>query len=315
MIDMAAANKTNVQGIEAVCLENDRIRCILLPSYGGKMVSLYDKQAQYEWLFQSERGLSIPPYGADFSEHDSSGFDEMFPGIDQGPHPTFSGTIPDHGEVWAMPWSFEERSGECILQVESAVFPYTLEKRMKLNESSVEISYKAINSSSKPFPFIWTPHALLRMHDETYIDVPDHLDQVINVEHGTKHLGEWGTCHSYPGTKSVSTGQSIDLSKLEPFEDQTVEKFYFKDRLQEGWCSMVQPHVGRRLTYRFPVDQVPYLGVWKTRGGYRGEYNVALEPCTGIYDDVYVAEKIKKCSSIPANGAYEWTFEMELGGA
>ncbi|RWZ59026.1 DUF5107 domain-containing protein [Halobacillus fulvus] len=316
MIYSPAHQRTNYKGIEAIVLENEKIRCVILPSYGGKMASLFDKKAQYEWLFQSSREqLECPPYAADFSKYDSSGFDEMFPGIDQGPHPTVEGEIPDHGEVWAMPWTCEDTQDGLLLEVKSPVFPYILKKRISLTETGINISYEAINTSSRPFPFIWTPHALLNMNDETKLELPAHLNRVLNVEKGTKHLGEWGTCHSYPHTTSLSTGESLDLSKLEPFEDGTIEKFYFKERLQEGWCSLVQSEIDRKLTYRFPKEKVPYLGIWKTRGGYRGEYNVALEPCTGVYDDVYVAHKIGKASEIPADGTYQWTFQIEIGGA
>ncbi|TGB01669.1 DUF5107 domain-containing protein [Halobacillus salinus] len=315
MIHTPSSKHVTFQGIDAVCIENDAVRCILLPSYGGKMVSLYDKQADYEWLFQSERGLEIPPYGADFSAYDSSGFDEMFPGIDQGPHPTWPHIIPDHGEVWAMPWEFTEQAGALHLQVKSAVFPYTLHKKLSLTENGIHIEYEATNHSEKEFPFIWTPHALLRLRDDSRIEVPAHLDNVINVEQGTRHLGTWGKQHAYPLTQSLSSQEDIDLSKLQPLEDGTIEKVYFAERLKEGWCSLVQPEIGKKLTYHFPHEKVPYLGVWKTRGGYRGEYNVALEPCTGLFDDVYVANKIGKCSNIPAHGTYEWTFTMEFGGA
>ena len=302
------------KGIPALTIENDSIRCTILPSYGGKMVRLFDKDAQYEWLYQAPGlSLEIPEYGADFSKFDSSGFDEMFPGIDQGPHPASWKEIPDHGEVWTLPWEVSEDNGRLHLKVESPVFPYTLSKNLILEGASVRIEYQAENHSEVDFPFIWTPHALLNIDETTRIAVPEDMDQVINVEHQTRHLGKWGTHHNYPITTSMSTNDKLDLSKLEPLDDGTVEKFYFTEPLSEGWCGLVQPNIGRKLTYHFPQEKVPYLGVWKTRGGYRGDYNVALEPCTGMYDDVYVAEKIGRGSRIPANGVYNWNFTMEIG--
>ncbi len=52
------------------------------------------------------------------------------------------------------------------------------------------------------------------------------------------------------------------------------------------------------LTYHYPVDKIPYLGIWKTQDSYRGDYNLALEPCTGVYDGLYVAHAIRKVASI-----------------
>ena len=67
---------------------------------------------------------------------------------------------------------------------------------------------------------------------------------------------------------------------------------------------------GDKIIYRYDADKVPYLGVWKTQGGYRGDYNIALEPCTGVYDDLYVANKIKKAAVIAPLGQYTWQFKM-----
>ncbi|MFZ0369612.1 MAG: DUF5107 domain-containing protein [Halobacillus sp.] len=315
MVDLPVIETINFKGLEAVVLENEQIRCVILPSYGGKMVSFFDKEAAYEWLFQTSASeLTVPPYGADFSQYDSSGFDEMFPGIDQGPHPADWKEIPDHGEVWALPWNCEKAGEGITLDVESPKFPYTIKKTVTLKGASIEIEYEAWNKSDEPFPFIWTPHALWNLNDSTKLEVPQGLNEVMNVEKGTQHLGEWGTTHSYPETQSLKTGKTLDLAELEPKEDGTVEKFYFTDRLNEGWCSIIQEDISRKLTYRFPEDKVPYLGIWKTLGGYRGEYNVGVEPCTGVYDDVYLAEKIGKVSRIPAGGSYKWSLTFSIGG-
>ncbi|UOQ94843.1 DUF5107 domain-containing protein [Halobacillus shinanisalinarum] len=303
------------KGIDSIILENEHIRCTILPAYGGKMASLFDKKAGYEWLYQTEADkMTIPTYGQDFSKFDSSGFDEMFPGIDEGPHPHDFLRIPDHGEVWAMPWQVTERSYGLDLEVSSPVFPYSLKKQVSLKEDRVELNYQAINLSNQPFPFIWAAHSLLNMNQTTTIRVPSDLSEVINVEQASDHLGEWGTVHRYPVTQSRRTGDSIDLSKMEDEKANNIEKFYFTKRLSQGWCQAVQNNIGRTLTYTFPSDKVPYLGIWKTQGGYRSEYNFALEPCTGMYDDVYVANKINKVSKIPARGTYSWDLTMQVGG-
>ncbi|MFD2923070.1 DUF5107 domain-containing protein [Halobacillus naozhouensis] len=303
------------KGIESIILENEHIRCTILPSYGGKMASLFDKKANYEWLYQTEvEKMTVPAYGQDFSNFDSSGFDEMFPGIDEGPHPHDFSRIPDHGEVWAMPWQVTERSYGLDLEVASPFFPYRLKKQVYLKADRVELNYQAFNLSSQPFPFIWAAHSLLNMNRATTIRVPSDMNEVINVEQASGHLGQWGTIHRYPITQSKRTGDSIDLSKMEDEAANNIEKFYFTQMVSQGWCQAIQHDIRRTLTYTFPPDKVPYLGVWKTQGGYRGDYNFALEPCTGMYDDVYVANKINKVSKISPRGTYSWNLTIQLGG-
>jgi galactose mutarotase-like enzyme len=304
--------KTVFKGIEAVVLENDQLRCTFLPEYGGKLASFYDKKASYEWLYQAnEEILRVPEYGADFSKYDSSGFDEVFPSIDRSFHPLNGKVVPDHGEVWALPWKVEADGEGLRMEVASPEFPYKLVKTVTLEGDTLKFNYEAINLVGEDFAFIWTPHSLLNFNEETYIKVPDGLNEIMTVEHQTVHLGEWGTRHPYPVTQS-SSGEKLDLSRVQGPTDRTSEKFYYTSKLPKGWCAAVQPDQGTQLEYRFPEEQVPYLGLWKTQGGYRGDYNFALEPCTGIYDDVYTADKIRKVSKIPANGEANWWFEMKI---
>ncbi|WP_240666594.1 DUF5107 domain-containing protein [Longirhabdus pacifica] len=303
----------NYKGVPAITLENEMVKATFLPSYGGKLCSFYDKQAQYEWLFQSdETELQVPSYGANFSHYDASGFDEVFPSIDASFHPLHGQPVPDHGEVWAMPWECIQYSASTLLlRVNSPVFPYTLVKEVELVDNGLHFSYTAINGSDDDFAFIWTPHALLNMDEHTRIILPPDLNEVMNVEHSSHHLGEWGTRHRYPITKHAHTDERLDLSTF-ALQTKQCEKFYFTTALKEGWCGVLQENRKRELHYQFPTDKVPYLGIWKTEGGYRGHYNFALEPCTGVYDDVYVAHKQRKVSTIPANGCYEWYFNMVL---
>jgi galactose mutarotase-like enzyme len=60
------------------------------------------------------------------------------------------------------------------------------------------------------------------------------------------------------------------------------------------------------IGYRFPDEQTaiqiqydpqyfPYLGFWVTAGGFRGDYNCALEPMTSFYDSV---SNVKKSATL-----------------
>src|SRR4051812_13348344 len=81
----------------------------VVPSYGGKTVSLYNKLSGWEWLEQRD-GLSdvLPkdsPKG--WAELDRMGWDELFPTIDSCRYPDgiWQGQyIPEHGELWSIEW-------------------------------------------------------------------------------------------------------------------------------------------------------------------------------------------------------------------
>ncbi len=309
--------QTTYKGLPAWKLENDVLCVTFLPGYACKMASLIHKKTGREFLFQSDaETLRVPEYGASFADYDSSGFDEVFPSIDACPYPDGSWQgmpIPDHGEVWAMPWESVRTPDGLAAKafVRSQTLPYIFSKNMTLKGNELIFQYCAENTSNEDFKFIWTPHCLLACSPATRLLVPENLNQVMTVEHSTKHLGHWGTLHSYPLTVDVR-GLKMDLAATEPRTARNCEKFYFTDKNTAGWCGIEHTDTGEKLIYSYDADKVPYLGVWKTQGGYRGDYNIALEPCTGVYDDLYVAHKIRRAAVIAPKGRYEWQFKMTV---
>ncbi len=309
--------QTVYKGLDAWTLENDALRLTFLPGYACKMASLINKKTGREWLFQSNNDtLRVPEYGASFAEYDSSGFDEVFPSIDACPYPDGSWhgmPIPDHGEVWAMPWesihSPDDLAAKAIVQ--SQTLPYVFSKNIMLRNNEVLFEYRVENTSDEDFKFIWTPHCLLACSPATRLLIPENLTEVMTVEHSSKRLGPWGTRHAYPQTTDVH-GLKMDLAATEPRTVRNCEKFYFTQPNTAGWCGIEHTDTGEKLIYTYDADKVPYLGVWKTQGGYRGDYNLALEPCTGVYDDLYVASKIRRVAVVGPKSTYEWTFKMTV---
>lgn len=309
--------QTVYKGLDAWTLENDALRLTFLPGYACKMASLINKKTGREWLFQSNNDtLRVPEYGASFAEYDSSGFDEVFPSIDACPYPDGSWhgmPIPDHGEVWAMPWesihSPDDLAAKAIVQ--SQTLPYVFSKNIMLRNNEVLFEYRVENTSDEDFKFIWTPHCLLACSPATRLLIPENLTEVMTVEHSSKRLGPWGTRHAYPQTTDIH-GLKMDLAATEPRTVRNCEKFYFTQPNTAGWCGIEHTDTGEKLIYTYDADKVPYLGVWKTQGGYRGDYNLALEPCTGVYDDLYVASKIRRIAVVGPKGTYEWTFKMTV---
>lgn len=309
------SNTCTYKGLSALVVENKQLRILFLPQYGCKMASLIKKDTGREFLFQSHlETLTPPPYKASFSAYDSSGFDEVFPSIDACPYPCgkYAGTpIPDHGEVWALPWQYQLHPDGLGITAwtKSPVLPYIFTRELTLQENEVCMHYKVENLSDEPFEFIWTPHCLLECSEHTVLVIPENLTEIITVEHSTQTLGPWGTHHRYPVTQSLQ-GTDLNLAQTQPVTAHNCEKFYFTHPNTQGWCGIKHTDNADTLTYRYDADKIPYLAVWKTQGGYHGDYNLALEPCSGEWDDLYVAHKIRRCASCAPKAAYEWNFTM-----
>jgi len=119
------------EGYPAWVGETEAMALTVVPKLGGKAISLVNKRTNREWLWRSGKPLGNGGYGTPFSAGDESGWDEMFPAINAGTYPDapWQGTaIPDHGEVWALPWSDWQAGEELRLRVNGVKFPYTLSK-------------------------------------------------------------------------------------------------------------------------------------------------------------------------------------------
>ena len=117
-------SQTNWRGLDAWVLENEILRTIVVPELGAKLVSLLDKRSQREWLVDpGERPFQKVAYGAPFEKQDMSGWDDMFPTISAceypGPGEKHGVALPDHGEVWSLPWTVTQAcSDRLALSVE-----------------------------------------------------------------------------------------------------------------------------------------------------------------------------------------------------
>jgi hypothetical protein len=77
-------------------IENELIRLVILPEYGGRIISFFHKPSQHEYLYQSECGS---PYGIG-----DGNFYYNWLMVYGGIFPTFP--EPEHGKTWLLPWDF-----------------------------------------------------------------------------------------------------------------------------------------------------------------------------------------------------------------
>lgn len=72
--------RTEFEGVEGICLENDSISLVVCPSVGGKIVSFCLKDTGQELLWRNEK-LALRPYpeGTAYDPHFYGGIDELLP--------------------------------------------------------------------------------------------------------------------------------------------------------------------------------------------------------------------------------------------
>lgn len=301
------------KNINCIVMETDRLVVKVIPESGSKIQSIYDKLLKREYLYQSPNKEFIKStYASNFGDGDLSGFDEVFPSIEQCFYPSgpWKGTnIPDHGEVWALPWEYKIDGATVTLNVSGVRFPYRLEKRIEfLSENIIRISYNALNPSNFDFYFTWAPHTLFNCEQDTVITLPDSVKKIISTCSVENKLGKFGNCHSWPTT--VIGEEAYDISKVYPKYPGKCEKYYAMGQVREGWCALRGITSGVTIGLSYPVDKVPYLGVWE--GIINGRYVAALEPCTGDLDYLDTAVQWSRACSIKARSEYEWYLNFSV---
>jgi len=298
------------QGIK---LENEVIRVVILPSMGGKVASMYRKDKNFELMFQNKKDIYIKPKMYDaFSSYDVSGFDDAFPSIDTSIENIGGKEVlyPDHGEIWSANFTYKIKGEKVQLMYESSIFQYSYRKTFSISGDFLIVEYQIFNSGREEFPSIWAMHCLIVCEEDMELNFPSGTKEIINV-FNQKFLGEVGRIHTYPKTRSCE-GEVYELNKILPAASNNMEKYYVKGTVTNGSCGVYYP--SKDVNYRIYYDEkkLPYLGFWITEGGFRGDYNCALEPTNGYYDSIDIARKKHGLYYIKSKETFNFTLRMEL---
>jgi hypothetical protein len=311
--------------VEAVLLENDLLRVVVVPECGSKIASMFFKPLGLELLWQNPApSFRRSAYADDFELGDISAFDEMFPTISRCYYERYpwAGTeVPDHGEVWSIPWDVGGeiagetdsgsagsgspgsgssgsgspgsggkkagvplKSGAIDLSVRGIQFPYKLMKRVSVDDGRLRVDYTASNLSGFELDFIWAAHPLFNTAEGMELIVPPGMDRVINAVPGPR-LGGYGRVLEFP-ISWREDGTELNLGEVPPKNGTGYQKYWFHRRATEGWCMLHDREKSLTVGLAWPVEKVPYLGIWLNEGGWEGQYNIAPEPATGAMDRI-----------------------------
>ena len=303
----------NYKGMNCYFLENQQIRLVVIPELGAKIASLIYKPQEFEVFFQPSQGCyNLAHYGVDFANYDTSGADEMFPNIDSClyPYQGYGGqALPDHGELWSIPWRVAEVGAGLTTEAEGTALPYIFTRTISLKENTVHLEYQVINLGDKLLYGLWAFHGLVTCDQSTRLILPE-TQGVITV-HNSKLLGPIGTKHSFPITIDQA-GNLYRLDQISPRSAEKTEKIYLEGTIEKGEAALILNNGQLEYKLIFPKDRVPYMGIWINEGGFKGEYNCALEPSTGYYDSLEIAHKLGSIQPINPGETRQWYLDIQL---
>jgi hypothetical protein len=258
-------------------------------------------------------------YGGGFGDYDISGFDDAFPTLAEGIYPEFPWKgimLPDHGEVWTIPWNWESVDGGLHLWTHGVRLPYRLDRWVSSEDGAIVLKYRATNLSAFTMKCLYAAHCLLAVNPGMRVVLPP--DVRVRVD-WSKH-GRLGTVlseHSWPVTRD-SQGAEVDLSLIASGSADHADKFY-TTAVGNGFCALHDPSNGDFACFTFSAEEVPFVGVWVNQGGWPLDdtpvLHAALEPSTGCPDRLDIAIQRGEVDTIPPFGERKWTLSFRAGRA
>lgn len=270
-------------------LENDALRVTLAPARGGKIISLFSKRTETEWLLPPLRAYEDATSAGGFEQWDGGGFDECLPTV------AATNTAPDHGELWRIAWEEEAEGAALILRAVACGDSILLQRQASLGDSALILNYTLENLSSAPRSLLYSAHPLLRVEQGDRIELPSSVEYVTVEGSRGERLGKQGDRIGWPRPGS---GHATDLSVVGPPDGQHADKL-FAGPLDSGWCRLLRPSLNEALEVSFDPSVLPYLGLWichaawpeGNQPGARKQYTVAFEPTGANCDSLADAER------------------------
>jgi len=291
------------KGWASVVIESEAVRAEVVPELGGKIVSLLYKPTGKQWLLDAgSRVLRQPDYGSAFTDWDMSGWDECFPTINAC---SFAGTeLPDHGEVWPLPWNCEVKEGTIACAVDTVRLPLRLTRTLSMpSPDTLRLAYRADNlHGESETPFLWAAHPQFAVDEPTRVLLPESMREMLCV-FGGREL-------------TAGTKYPVDaIRELWPDVTGDGRKFYYAGALDadSGWSGLYGRDSRSYLLLRTSPADVPHLGVWIDEGMFNDRSVCALEPGIGYYDSLERAAANGTAGLLAPGGCREWQLDIVLG--
>lgn len=281
---------TTWEGLRAMVLREGRTSAVVLPDAGAKVVSLVLHGQEVLW-----RNPHVPvraaPYAARYRDYGASGMDVCFPSIAAARVPTPSGEliVPDHGEVWALPWAVDATRTAARVSVEGRAWPYRLEMALALVPGALKIVTTLQNRAGEAFPYLWALHPVVPLTPRTAVRWP-------------RRAGEEALADvvSRPGRTPPGYVSKVFLGPL-----------------AAGEAVVAQDEGSVRLAWDAGV--LPYLGVWISNQDERGPGGrrcLAVEPSVAPTDSLEDAVRTGQAAVLAPGQTRVWqvTVQYEPAG-
>jgi len=301
--------------MSGLVLENEKLRAVLMPEFGARIISIIYKPTETEFVWHNPRvPIMRPTYKPEFE--DMSGLFDCVPTCENCTYKQWQ--LPMYGETASEPWRVlrkkkTARSITVAMQRKCQVYPLMVNKSLTItkNESSLELNYRLTNLSSERLEYHYSGHNTININPNYRIVLPPEVQKLKRGYAITDRLGNFEDEIPWPTTVDKA-GRTVDLSKVGQPTEGTGENLY-TPKLTDSWCAAHNESRHEAIGFSFDAKVLPYILVWINWGGYLGHYHIALEPSTGRPDNLNTAvNQWKNYASLEPNANVSWTTRIFL---
>lgn len=295
--------KNNINGIEVLTMENEHLKCSLVPALGGKLISVYNKSLQKEFLWINQHlELAVNEPGAEYDPNFLGGIDELIP--NDIPENIDGIEYPDHGELWTTPLHYTIENNKVILSGKLKLSGLSYQKTIQLSDDAptIQLEYHIKNDSSAVRNFLWKLHAALQIQKDDVLVTSATKAKVVDPAYSR---------FSDSNEFAWPVIEDIDASVVPPKKD-TMDFFFLYDT-PVAEMKMLSNNKAHTFSYTYDNAIFPYQWYFASFGGFLDHYTAILEPCTAMPLSVNDAKALRQCTILQPGEVLETTVQIFAG--
>jgi hypothetical protein len=293
-----------INGLDVIVVENECIRCEIVPQCGGKITSVFNKILNKEFLW-SNQNLELQKYtaGDAYDPNFWGGIDELLP--NDLPENIDGIDLPDHGELWTTALQCVITGSEIKL---SGLLPLSglyYEKSISLEtgQPKIILQYRITNRSLIKRYFMWKIHAALQIAGG---------DRVVSGARKAKVADIQYSRFKFESDFEWSVIENTDASVIPAFNGE-MDFFYLYD-IDKGMMQLRHSNDESMFAIEYDTAVFPYQWLFSSYGGFDGHYTAILEPCSTMPISVNDAKESGQCSVLAPGETIETLVGIYAGG-
>lgn len=281
-------SKNKIDDVEVLTGENDHLKFVLAPGAGGKILSVYNKSLQKEFLW-SNKNLRLESYqpGTDYDTNFWGGIDELIP--NDIPEKVDSNEYPDHGELWTTPLEYELHDDKIAVFGKLNLCGLQYKKEISLMADSPEIvlDYTIRNDSADIRHFMWKLHAALEIEPG---------DKLVSSASIAREVYPELSKDPEPDEFSWPIKNGSDVSVVPP-RNNSLDFFYLYD-VRYAEMQFMSAKGQHCFSYKYDKKVFPFQWYFASYGKFLDHYTAILEPSSSMPVSVNEAMAMGQCTML-----------------